>query len=154
MHRVPRSNRAINVANALGLTPLHPSAANPQTSRVMRFMVAPNMLGLPALSLPVGCVPEEAEGSTSARSNAGGGGGRGAVQLLPVGLQLMGRPLCEATLLRVAAVLEVGGERGGTAGRQVSGHHRSFEPTGLWGCGDVELCRRGPAWWWVRHLVE
>ncbi|KXZ42730.1 hypothetical protein GPECTOR_121g430 [Gonium pectorale] len=71
-----------------------------QVSVVMRFMVAPNMLGLPAISLPVGMVP--AEEDSPAAAAAGGGGG----VMLPAGLQLIGRPLAEATLLRAGAVLE------------------------------------------------
>ncbi|GLC33742.1 hypothetical protein PLESTB_000111000 [Pleodorina starrii] len=97
-----------------------------QVSRVMRFVVAANMLGLPAISLPVGWVPpeedkgqkEEEDGGNGAGAGAGAAGGApaagagdgtcppGSGVLLPVGLQLLGRPLQEATLLRVGAVLE------------------------------------------------
>ncbi|PNH08477.1 hypothetical protein TSOC_005059 [Tetrabaena socialis] len=105
---------------------------NFRVSRVMRFVVAANMLGLPALSLPVGWVPEEEGGGAPATTNrpaavvaplAGGDAKAGAVGkatveavaaappadgrlLLPAGLQLIGRPMQEATLLRVGAVLE------------------------------------------------
>ncbi|PNW86966.1 hypothetical protein CHLRE_02g103350v5 [Chlamydomonas reinhardtii] len=84
---------------------IHPAALTggesnlQQVSRVMRFIVAPNMIGLPALSLPVGLVPAEEDRTAAA------GPSSGAV-MLPAGLQLMGRPQEEATLLRVGAVLE------------------------------------------------
>ncbi|XAR52992.1 N-(long-chain-acyl)ethanolamine deacylase [Bertholletia excelsa] len=51
---------------------------------LMRFIVAPNLLGLPAISIPVGF--DE--------------------QGLPIGLQLIGRPWAEATILRLAAAIE------------------------------------------------
>jgi Asp-tRNA(Asn)/Glu-tRNA(Gln) amidotransferase A subunit family amidase len=50
----------------------------------MRFAPAANFIGIPSISVPVG------------RN----------IQGLPLGLQLMGRPWQEATLLRCAAVLE------------------------------------------------
>ncbi|GLI59671.1 hypothetical protein VaNZ11_001610, partial [Volvox africanus] len=124
-----------------------------QVSRVMRFVVAANMLGLPAISLPVGWVPPEedlehqrrqqgqrqrrqvqdrqqqqqqqrgwdpvatgttavgagvtAVGNPSTTAPASAGCHDSAGAFLPVGLQLLGRPLQEATLLRVGAVLEV-----------------------------------------------
>ncbi|KAL6752392.1 fatty acid amide hydrolase [Haematococcus lacustris] len=55
-----------------------------QTSLVMRFVHQANLLGLPAISLPVG---RDAKG-------------------LPIGLQLIGKPWQEGTLLRWAAALE------------------------------------------------
>lgn len=51
---------------------------------LMRFVVAPNFLGFPAITVPVGY---DKEG-------------------LPIGLQLIGRPWSEATLLRLAAAIE------------------------------------------------
>lgn len=51
---------------------------------LMRFVVAANLLGLPAISIPVGY---DKEG-------------------LPIGLQLIGRPWNEATILRLASVIE------------------------------------------------
>lgn len=55
-----------------------------KTSAIMRFVSQANMLGLPAISVPVGCDSSN----------------------LPIGLQFMGRPWAEATLLRLAAVME------------------------------------------------
>ncbi|KAL2936569.1 Fatty acid amide hydrolase [Bienertia sinuspersici] len=52
---------------------------------LMRFIVAANLLGLPAISIPIGYDK----------------------QGLPIGLQLLGRPWSEATLLRLASVIEV-----------------------------------------------
>lgn len=54
------------------------------TGNLMRFVVAPNLLGFPAISVPVGYDK----------------------QGLPIGLQIIGRPWCEATVLRLAAALE------------------------------------------------
>ncbi|KAK9166163.1 hypothetical protein Scep_001354 [Stephania cephalantha] len=51
---------------------------------LMRFVVAANLLGLPAISVPVG---HDKEG-------------------LPIGLQLIGRPWAEATILRLAFIIE------------------------------------------------
>lgn len=62
-----------------------------QTSTIMRFVPAANLLGLPAISLPAG------------RDSASG---------LPVGLQLLGRPLDDALLIRqVRASRAVFGDR-------------------------------------------
>lgn len=55
-----------------------------QTSKIMRYAVQANFIGLPAISVPVG-------------TDASG---------LPVAMQFMGRGWCEATLLRVGAVVE------------------------------------------------
>ncbi len=59
------------------------------TVRIMRFAQVANLTGLPALTCPAG-------------HDAGG---------LPVGVQLLGRPWEEATLLRLAAVIERSVER-------------------------------------------
>lgn len=50
----------------------------------MRFIIGPNLLGLPAISVPVGYDK----------------------QGLPIGLQLIGRPWGEASILRLAAAVE------------------------------------------------
>jgi Asp-tRNA(Asn)/Glu-tRNA(Gln) amidotransferase A subunit family amidase len=50
-----------------------------------RFVIPGNFLGLPAVTIPVGY---DKKG-------------------LPIGLQLIGRPYAEATILKVAAALEV-----------------------------------------------
>ncbi|CAN1284569.1 Fatty acid amide hydrolase [Linum perenne] len=55
------------------------------TGYLMRFITAPNLIGLPAISVPVGY------------DNQG----------LPVGLQLIGRPWGEATILRLAFAIQV-----------------------------------------------
>ncbi|KAL8136544.1 hypothetical protein V2J09_002545 [Rumex salicifolius] len=52
---------------------------------LMRFVVAANLLGLPAITVPVGYDK----------------------QGLPIGLQLLGRPWAEASLLRLASAIEV-----------------------------------------------
>ncbi|CAI9781811.1 unnamed protein product [Fraxinus pennsylvanica] len=54
------------------------------TGNLMRFIVTANLLGLPAISVPVGYDK----------------------QGLPIGLQLIGRPWCEATILHLAAAIE------------------------------------------------
>ncbi|CAN6813865.1 unnamed protein product [Brassica oleracea] len=54
------------------------------TAYLMRFVVAANLLGFPAISVPVGY---DKEG-------------------LPIGLQIMGRPWAEATVLALAAAVE------------------------------------------------
>ncbi|KAL8205139.1 hypothetical protein R6Q57_008690 [Mikania cordata] len=55
------------------------------TGNLMRFILAGNLIGLPAISVPVGYDK----------------------QGLPVGLQIIGRPWGEATILRLAAACEV-----------------------------------------------
>nr|XP_043620002.1 fatty acid amide hydrolase-like [Erigeron canadensis] len=55
------------------------------TGNLMRFILAGNLLGLPAISVPVGYDK----------------------QGLPIGLQIIGRPWEEATILRLAAAFEV-----------------------------------------------
>ncbi|CAN0921054.1 Fatty acid amide hydrolase [Linum grandiflorum] len=54
------------------------------TAYLMRFVVGPNLLGFPAISVPVGYDK----------------------QGLPIGLQLIGRPWAEATILRLAFAIE------------------------------------------------
>lgn len=54
------------------------------TGNLMRFIIAPNLLGLPAVSVPIGY------------DNQG----------LPIGLQIIGRPWAEASILRLAAAVE------------------------------------------------
>nr|GEX23106.1 fatty acid amide hydrolase isoform X1 [Tanacetum cinerariifolium] len=54
------------------------------TGNMMRFILAGNLLGLPAISVPVGYDK----------------------QGLPIGLQIIGRPWGEATILRLAAAFE------------------------------------------------
>lgn len=67
------------------------------TIRLMRFLPACNMLGLPAISVPVGAVP---------MPPAGGQKGGADSVMLPVGLQLVAPPWHEASLLAAGAVLE------------------------------------------------
>ena len=71
----------------------------------MRFMLAPNMVGLPAITIPVGAVTAPASGP--------GGTARGSVAL-PVGLQLMAPAWHEASLLAAAAALEAALREEGT----------------------------------------
>ncbi|CAN6458976.1 unnamed protein product [Victoria cruziana] len=54
------------------------------TGELMRFILAGNLLGLPAISIPVG---HDRQG-------------------LPIGLQLIGRPWEEATIIRLASAIE------------------------------------------------
>ncbi|CAI0448593.1 unnamed protein product [Linum tenue] len=54
------------------------------TGFLMRFIIAPNLIGLPAISVPIGYDK----------------------QGLPIGLQLIGRPWGEATILRLAFAIE------------------------------------------------
>lgn len=54
------------------------------TGNLMRFILAANLLGFPAISIPVGYDK----------------------QGLPIGLQIIGRPWAEATILRLAAAFE------------------------------------------------
>lgn len=93
----------------------------------MHYVLAPNFIGLPALSVPVGVVPsthakgagsgtpaaaagaaaEGAAGSSGADAQAGGAGKPGrSAPLLPVGLQLMAPCWHEGALLHAGAVLE------------------------------------------------
>lgn len=83
------------------------------TTALMHYVLAANMIGLPALTVPVGAVPctngaagaisaRTPKASASASASAGGGGGL----LLPVGLQLMGPCWHEGSLLHAGAVLE------------------------------------------------
>uniref|UniRef100_A0A7S3QM47 Amidase domain-containing protein n=1 Tax=Dunaliella tertiolecta TaxID=3047 RepID=A0A7S3QM47_DUNTE len=69
-----------------------------QVSEVMRFIQVANFIGLPAISVPVGCDP------------------RG----MPVGLQLLGKPWREGSLLMYAAAMEgvmARGPEGSAAGK-------------------------------------
>ncbi|KAG6710928.1 hypothetical protein I3842_05G027900 [Carya illinoinensis] len=63
---------------------LHGETDMQVTGDLMRFTLAANLLGLPAISVPVGFDK----------------------QGLPIGLQLIGRPWGEASLLRVASAIE------------------------------------------------
>ncbi|XP_027774480.1 fatty acid amide hydrolase-like isoform X4 [Solanum pennellii] len=54
------------------------------TGNLMRFIITANLLGLPAVTVPVGYDK----------------------QGLPIGIQLIGRPWCEASILRLAAAIE------------------------------------------------
>ncbi|KAL1564577.1 fatty acid amide hydrolase-like [Salvia divinorum] len=54
------------------------------TGNLMRFVVTANLLGFPAISVPIGYDK----------------------QGLPIGLQIIGRPWCEATILRLATAIE------------------------------------------------
>ncbi|MEW5316317.1 MAG: hypothetical protein WDW38_007696 [Sanguina aurantia] len=80
----------ITPSTPLTAPPAHPTALQSGesdlrlTSKIMRYAVHANMLGLPAISLPVGV---DSKG-------------------LPVGLQITGRAWQEGTLIRMAAVLE------------------------------------------------
>ncbi|KAI7839845.1 hypothetical protein COHA_006430 [Chlorella ohadii] len=91
------------------------------TTSLMHYMLAANMLGIPAVSVPVGAVPSThprppagkkaaaAAGTASAAAapgNTGSGGSSSSEPLLPVGLQVMSPAWHEASLLHVAAVLE------------------------------------------------
>ncbi|TMX04934.1 hypothetical protein EJD97_003719 [Solanum chilense] len=55
------------------------------SGNLMRFIITANLLGLPAVTVPVGYDK----------------------QGLPIGMQLIGRPWCEASILRLAAAIEV-----------------------------------------------
>ncbi|KAL6498885.1 hypothetical protein OROHE_026392 [Orobanche hederae] len=64
---------------------LHSGETDLQVSgNLMRFVITANLLGFPAISVPVGYDK----------------------QGLPIGLQIIGRPWCEATVLRLAAAIE------------------------------------------------
>ncbi|CAN4112011.1 unnamed protein product [Withania somnifera] len=54
------------------------------SGNLMRFIITANLLGLPAITVPVGYDK----------------------QGLPIGMQLIGRPWCEASILRLAAAIE------------------------------------------------
>ena len=84
------------VTNHPSASAFGPHADVQTTTKLMRFMVQANMLGLPALTAPVGA----AMGDDRAR------GGSSPGPPLPVGLQLIGEPWDEATLLRVGAALD------------------------------------------------
>ncbi|KAL4858988.1 Fatty acid amide hydrolase [Chlorella vulgaris] len=81
------------------------------TTSLMWYMQAANMLGLPAISVPVGAVPS----THSHTPAAAGGDGPTPPLLLPVALQLMAPCWHEASLLRVGAVLEAAAAEAGKA---------------------------------------
>ena len=69
------------------------------TVKLMRFAQLANVLGLPAISVPVG--------SASASGGTGTGKNKNSEEvLLPVGLQIMARPWHEASLFHIAEILE------------------------------------------------
>lgn len=69
------------------------------TTRLMRFSQIANMIGLPALTVPVGLVPSRDEASPSSASED-------KPPLLPASVQLMGRPWEEDLLFQIGSVLE------------------------------------------------
>jgi Asp-tRNA(Asn)/Glu-tRNA(Gln) amidotransferase A subunit family amidase len=77
----------------------------PTTSKLMRFAGIANVLGLPAIVVPVGAV--DGPGPAPRRSaGAKGDGGAAAAGRLPVGLQLIGPPWRDASVLRAGCLLE------------------------------------------------
>lgn len=72
----------------------------------MRYMVAANMLGIPAISVPVGLASDPSSGDVAAAMARHSGSAATAACELPVGLQIMAQPWQEALLFRVAAALE------------------------------------------------
>lgn len=99
--------------HTLSQLPHHPADLATTTS-LMHYMLAANMLGIPAVSVPVGAVPSthprpaagKKAAAAAADAGAGAGSGGSSELLLPVGLQVMGPAWHEASLLHVAAVLE------------------------------------------------
>ncbi|CAH9074747.1 unnamed protein product [Cuscuta epithymum] len=85
-------NVDVIVTATTGMTaPIIPASAlavgesNLQVSgNLMRFIITANLLGLPAISVPIGY----------------------DMQGLPIGIQLIGRPWCEASILHLAAAIE------------------------------------------------
>ncbi|XP_060168005.1 fatty acid amide hydrolase-like isoform X2 [Lycium barbarum] len=72
-------------APRIPLSALQVGETNLQVSgNLMRFIINANLLGLPAVTVPVGYDK----------------------QGLPIGMQLIGRPWCEASILRLAAAIE------------------------------------------------
>lgn len=71
------------------------------------------MLGLPAITVPVGMVPTTH--AAPAAASAGGAGSTPVPPMLPVGLQIMGPCWHEASLLQAAAVLEAAVAAAGSA---------------------------------------
>ncbi|KAE9447029.1 hypothetical protein C3L33_21075, partial [Rhododendron williamsianum] len=67
------------------------------TGNLMRFIIAPNLLGLPAIS-----VPSVSHSSATTFNVQVGYDNQG----LPIGIQLIGRPWAEASILRLAAAIE------------------------------------------------
>lgn len=85
-----------------------PPADLTTTTALMHYMLAPNFIGLPAISVPVGVVPSTHPPAPSTPAPGAGAvdGGGASPPLLPVALQLMAPCWHEASLLHAAAVLE------------------------------------------------
>jgi Asp-tRNA(Asn)/Glu-tRNA(Gln) amidotransferase A subunit family amidase len=102
----------------------------PTTSKLSRFAGVANILGLPAVVVPVGSIePEGSGGGPGARGGSSGGEGKLGKRklgkgkqapampaaLLPVALQLMGPPWHDASVLRAGCLLEAALRAGGAA---------------------------------------
>ncbi|KAJ8572465.1 hypothetical protein K7X08_008976 [Anisodus acutangulus] len=86
--RIPPSalkvGRLICKFQVFSYTHLLPDIISYGVRNLMRFIINANLLGLPAVTIPVGYDK----------------------QGLPIGMQLIGRPWCEASILRLAATIE------------------------------------------------
>lgn len=80
------------------------------TTALMLYMHGANLIGFPAISVPVGAVP-----STHATAGSQVSHRPQAPPLLPVGLQLMAPCWHEASLLHAGAVLEAAVAEAGAA---------------------------------------